>query len=403
MHRYDIVFAGAGLAGLSFAVEMLGRPFFERKTLLLIDRDTKQANDRTWCFWATESEPIPPVVQSSWRYCRFAAPGFEAVLDIAPYRYYQVRGIDFYRWAEQELHRFPNAARIAANIHSINPSSGIVVSEVGDFQGEVVLNSAFAPTALFPEDIPTGWRPPISTLPDATARPAAGNIFLLQHFKGWVVHTPEAAFDPEVMTLMDFCIDQCGQTRFVYVLPSSAHRALVEFTVFSPALLTAAEYDAALRDYLKNRLRLSQFHIEEEEFGVIPMTDYPFSPTRIGRTIHIGTAGGFVKASSGYAFKRTLRRARAFADAWEQTGMPQTQPLRSRPVFHGLDRILLRVLYDRNELGATIFANLFRKLPPAMVLRFLDEDSSAWENLRVVGAPPPVPFLKALFHILLGR
>lgn len=377
---------------------MLRHPFFQQKRILLIDRDRKQHNDRTWCFWATDEEPIPPVVHCSWDGCRFLAPGFEATLDIAPYRYCMVRGLDFYRWAEGELGRWPNVQRLVASIRNISPERGVVLTDAGDFTGEVILNSAFVPVRLLPEGTTDLWQPPLSA-PKGARLPGRAT-FLLQHFKGWLVETPESAFDPGTMTFMDFRIEQRGETRFVYVLPLSAHRALVEFTVFSPALLPAAAYDEALRQYLHQQLGLRQYAVVEEEFGVIPMTDYVFPKRAEGRVIHIGTAGGFVKASSGYAFKRTLRRARAFVSAWAQTGAPDTRLLHTRPLFHLLDSVLLRVLHNQNDLGGVVFASLFRKLPPALVLRFLDEDSSCFDIGRVISAPPSWPFTRALLEVL---
>ncbi len=399
VQQCDIFFAGAGLAGLALAVEMAHRPFFQSKSILLVDRDSKQRNDRTWCFWATDDETVPPIIHHSWEKCRFAAPGFEALLDIAPYRYHMVRGYDFYRWAEAELERMPNIRRVMANIIDIDALQGIVHTEVGTFQGNVVLNSAFVPPHIMPSEVSDLWRSPLS---ERATHKALGRqtISLLQHFKGWMVETPTPAFDPKAMTFMDFCIEQKGQTRFVYVLPFSAHCALVEFTVFSPALLPPTAYDDALQHYLTMRLGLRDYRVVEEEFGVIPMTDYPFPHNAEGRMIHIGTAGGFVKASSGYAFKRTLRRVRAFAQKWEYYGCPDPKAFSSNPLFKWLDSILLRVLHNHNDLGGVIFTRLFQQLPPAVVLRFLDEDSSLWESLRIVNAPPRAPFLRALMQFL---
>lgn len=50
---------------------------------------------------------------------------------------------------------------------------------------------------------------------------------------------------------------------------------MVEYTLFSADLLTRAEYEQALRDYLANVLRLADYRLLVEENGVIPMTDFP--------------------------------------------------------------------------------------------------------------------------------
>ncbi len=391
--RFNYILTGAGLAGLSLAVELSKRPFFQGKHILLLDREEKTRNDRTWCFWATEQEPLPPVVFRRWEQCHFRSHSFEAELDFLPYRYHMIRGMDFYAWAKNVLRDCPNITWQTADIQSIDHTNGMVKTSAGDFQSELIFNSAFIRNPVMPVDSRL-FKMPFSRqgeTPDSTAK----RIFLLQHFKGWVVETEEDAFDPERPVFMDFRIEQHGETRFVYVLPFSARKALVEFTVFSPSLLPSETYDLELQGYLNKYLNIKNFSIEEEEFGIIPMTDLPFPVTMEGRTIHIGTAGGFVKASSGYAFLRTQRRIRAFVDAWEKTGEPDPGVMQSRLRFRILDSIFLRVLADRGELGEEVFLRLFKKLPAATVLRFLDEDATFTDILKVIGAPPTLPFLRA--------
>ena len=53
--QYDYIIAGAGCAGLSLAVHMIHSGKFSDKKILIVDKDDKQKNDRTWCFW--EKEP----------------------------------------------------------------------------------------------------------------------------------------------------------------------------------------------------------------------------------------------------------------------------------------------------------------------------------------------------------
>lgn len=398
---HDIILAGAGLSGLTLALELACRPAFQGKSILLLDRDDKKQNDRTWCFWATDREPLPPVVYRSWDRCRFYSQGFETEMRIAPYRYRMVRGIDFYEWARKELANHAYITQIQTGIRHIDPVAGIVRTDAGDFSAPVVFNSAFTKIPVLPPSSPLYPTPPLSTEPPSgppSDRLLRAGVFLLQHFKGWLIKTAAPAFDPATVTFMDFRIEQRGETRFVYVLPFSETDALVEFTVFSPALLPAPEYDGELKSYLEQYLKIKDYKVQETEFGVIPMTDYPFPARAEGRLIHIGTAGGFVKASSGYAFKRTQRKIRAFVDAWERRGFPDPATLRSPWLFRAFDSIFLRVLANRNELGSAIFTSLFQKLPSTLVLRFLDEDSSMPDNLRLVSAPPVRPFLRALWQ-----
>ena len=399
--KYDIILAGAGLSGLSLAFELARRPGFRQKKILLLDRDRKQKNDRTWCFWATEDDHLPPVLFRSWEYCRFYAPDFEKNMRIAPFRYHMVRGIDFYNWVFGELDQCPNVTRISTTISGIDAHQGLVFTDAGSFSADLIFNSAFTHTPIMPRPTPVYPQSPFSDDRLMGRKKIRGEmeygplVRLLQHFKGWVVKTNPGTFDPAAMTFMDFRIPQHGETRFVYVLPFSDSEALVEFTVFSPTLLPLEAYDTALRNYLSDFMGLTTYTVQEEEFGVIPMTNFPFPSGQEGRVINIGTAGGFVKASSGYAFKRTLQKIERFVDAWEKSGLPDPSRLVSPWSFRAFDSIFLQVLQSHNELGSEIFTCLFKKLPPALVLRFLDEQSTFAENLRLVSAPPAGPFLRA--------
>ena len=393
----DILLTGGGLSGLTLALELARRPFFKDRRILLLDRDAKEKNDRTWCFWATEEEPLPPVTFRTWEHCRFYGEHLAKTLQIAPYRYHMVRGLDFYRWAKQELTRYPNVHRLTTNIRHLDAATGRVRTDHGDFTGGMIFNSAFTRHALLPTASTLYPQPSFTPAPAEEREggiPVSPYVYLLQHFQGWMIETPAPAFEVQAMTFMDYRLEQQGETRFVYVLPFSETRALVEFTVFSPSLCPAEEYDQELNKYIRHQLKIADFKVVEREFGVIPMTDRPF-PTTEGRLTHIGTAGGFVKASSGYAFLRTQRRLRAFVDAWERSGTPDPTLLRSAWRYRFFDSVMLRVLHDRTVSGKDFFTGLFRQLPAPLVFRFLDEDANFFETLRLLSAPPTLPFTRA--------
>lgn len=393
VQQSNLLLAGSGLSGLTLALECARRPYFQDKKIILIDRDDKLRNDRTWCFWAKDDEPLPLVEHKIWKKCQFYGKDVAKILDIAPYRYHMIRGLDFYAWAKTELAKHPNIQRVTANILDIDAENGIIKTDSGDYQGEWIFNSAkFAAAGKTFAVDGAKW-----TNPEHQASSESLNSthsFLLQHFKGWIIETPSPAFSPETVTFMDYRLEQHDETRFVYVLPFSKTRALVEFTVFSPALCPPETYEYELRRYLSEVLHIKDFHIEEEEFGVIPMTDLTLSPKGEGRVINIGTAGGFVKASSGYAFLRTQRKIRLFVDAWEKTGTPDPSTLQSSRMFRAFDSIMLRVLRENLVSGKAFFSLLFKKLPAPLVFRFLDEDASWGDILRVLYAPPSWPFFK---------
>ena len=207
-------------------------------------------------------------------------------------------------------------------------------------------------------------------------------------------------FDPAVATLMDFRIEQAGGTRFVYVLPLDARRALVEFTIFSRALLPRRDYAPMLRSYIERQLGIADFAIAHEEFGVIPMSDALFIRRPSPNVMRIGTAGGASKPSTGYTFLRTQRQARRITESLRTADTPFFAEPRAEWRYRLFDRILLAVLDQPQPGGATVFARLFARNPPARIFRFLDEETNIFEDLALMSSVDIPVFVKALLGIM---
>jgi lycopene beta-cyclase len=109
--------------------------------------------------------------------------------------------------------------------------------------------------------------------------------------------------------------------------------------------------------------------------------------------VHIGTAGGQTKASSGYTFQFIQKQSAAITDQLIKTGKPFTRAVPKR--FHFYDSVLLNILYHKNEMGKPVFTDLFRKNKPQQVLRFLDNESSLGDELKIISSLPTLPFLRA--------
>jgi lycopene beta-cyclase len=60
----------------------------------------------------------------------------------------------------------------------------------------------------------------------------------------------------------------------------------------------------------------------------------------------------------------------------------------------------LDILDQRNDLGSTIFSALFKKGKPTLIFKFLDEETSAVEDLQVIWKCPKGLFIAALFRVL---
>jgi lycopene beta-cyclase len=354
---------------------------------LLVDRDSKQHNDRTWCFWGSPQTPFVDIARHSWQKIAIRDGDFERIFplggdDTPGWRYWMVRGIDYYDHARARLRNHPNVEFRLGSVEAFQEEAQRVLVTV---DGETL-----AARWVFDSIIRPG---------DLELDPARQHV-LKQHFTGWEIETPHPVFDPSTATMFDFTTPQKDDLRFFYVLPFSETRALVEYTIFSPALLPDEEYDAALRAFIRGRLGIEQYTVDFVEHNWIPMTDYPFARRAGARIMNIGTKGGLVKPSTGYAFKRMQRDALAIVASLVQYGNP-FQIARSPRRYWFYDRLLLQILYRQGQKMKPIFVQLFARNPIARIFHFLDEDAAPGQDLALIASLPPWPFLKALLRVMI--
>jgi lycopene beta-cyclase len=379
MKHYQYIFAGAGLSGLMCAWQMAKAGHFDNAGALLIDRDPKAANDRTWCFWEKGKGEFDGIVTKNWEQVWFRADGFSRLLHISPYRYKMIRGLDFYRWIKAELARYPNVFFLEAEVSSLSDAGDRVA--VSTSKGDFSAGKAFSAIADFPQ--------------------AEHSRFplLWQHFIGWTVETDTDVFDGNAATFMDFSVPQKGNSRFMYVLPQSSQKALAEYTLFSEKLLDETEYEEAIGNYLAG-LGATDFRIVEKERGAIPMTVFPFWERNSENILHIGSAGGWTKASTGFTFYNTVKQAQRLAGFLRNE--TDLRKFHRGNRFRFYDRLLLDILHRHNEKGAEIFTSMFRGADPALVLKFLDEETSLSEDIRIIGQCPKGLFFTSLLRYMLG-
>ncbi len=89
--HYDYIIAGGGMAGLSLAY-YLNQSRLRTKKILVIDREQKNKNDRTWCFWEKGESAFESIVHRHWQKVWFHGTNFSEWLNISPYQYKMIRG-----------------------------------------------------------------------------------------------------------------------------------------------------------------------------------------------------------------------------------------------------------------------------------------------------------------------
>lgn len=378
MQHYHYIFTGGGLGTLMTLYHFAKDNFYSDKQILVIEKDSKNSNDRTWCFWDETSE-FDSIADKNWQKAWFKNAQLTEQLDLGSYQYKKVRSAAFYQYIRENIEQKLTVHFIQDEVIDFSELGQhcLVKTNANNYTCNRIFNSIYDPTpVLNQEKFP----------------------LIQQHFIGWVVKTKEAVFTEDCPTFMDFSIEQKGNTRFMYVLPNSSTEALIEYTLFSKDVLEHVEYENAIMDYLTN-LGVTAYEIIEKEQGNIPMTCYPFWKKNTKNIIHIGTAGGWTKASTGYTFKNAYKISKRVSDFTKTNSDFKTFYARTKFWFY--DLLLIDILFENNKVGNQIFSALFKDGKAALIFKFLDEETSILEDLKVIWKCPKEIFIKALFNRIL--
>ena len=378
MKHYHYIFTGSGLSALMTVYEMILSGKFNDKTILLLDENPKKSNDRTWCFW-DNSSLFDEIISKKWDVALFADENFQRDLVLHPYQYKMIRGLDFYNLVFDLISK-------QENIHFTN-------QKVTDF--EELGNHCIVKTDSEGSEQNYTCNKIFNSIYNSNLVKSQSKYPLLQqHFIGWFIKSKEEVFDKNKATFMDFSVEQRGNTRFMYVLPTSSTEALLEYTLFSKDLLSKEEYENEIQIYIQ-KLGITEYEIIEKEQGNIPMTSYQFWKHNTKNIINIGSVGGWTKASTGYTFKNTTKKSKKLIQFL--SNQSDFRKFHKMDKFWFYDLLFLDVLYRRNDLGSKVFSSLFKKGNPTLIFKFLDEETTFWEDLQVIWKCPKGLFIRALF------
>lgn len=374
--RFDYAIIGTGCAGYQLALRMAGEDFFNGKRILLIEPDEKKENDRTWSYWEQGTGRWDHILWKSWSSAEVHADGFDGAFPLDPYRYKSIRSSDFYRYAKEKLKASGRFTFLMDSVDSAVDSEGVVrLSTRGgqSIEAGLVFDSRIDP-AFYDE------------------QPGYSKVW--QHFLGWEVEADRDLFDPDSFTLMDFRLRYKDTCSFMYILPEDRRRALVEFTFFSPDLVERSVYHQMLEEYLVKYFPDVVFRKTGEEFGIIPMSDYPFHKHGSQRIIKIGTAGSWAKPATGYSFRNTERCVDKMISNLKSDAHPADGLISRKHRIY--DTLFLDLLHHHNETGPALFARMYSKNPIPRIFRFLDDQSTFVEDLRIMWTFDAAPFMRVI-------
>jgi lycopene beta-cyclase len=358
------IIVGGGLSGglAALALAEAGRG----ATVTLIEEADRLGGNHTWSFHETDLEGDGPAFVApfvAWRWPRQVVrfPRHERTLPIG---YATVTSERFDRVARERL------ARSGCEVHWNARVADVARDEVRLTDGRV-LRADVVVDARGPRrpEVPAGY----------------------QKFVGLELEL-ETDGPWTAPVVMDATVPQLGGYRFVYVLPFTERRVLVEDTVYADDPdLDQASIERRVLDYAALQgARVLRVH--RSESGVLPLPLRESAPAPADGPVRIGYAGGFFHPVTGYSLPLAVRVAHALARAGSATEM--------RAALAALSMSLspqrrFGCLLNRLMFGAmppadrwTALARFYR-LPAPLIGRFYGSRTTAFDRLRLLLGRPP--------------
>lgn len=371
----DVLLIGGGLANLVIAWRLAEvRPDL---SIVIIERGERLGGNHTWSFHGPDISPA----QHAW---------------LAP--------LVVHAWPRQEV-RFPSQSRILeTSYHSL--VSGHVARLVGDRIGAGVRTGIDAvdvsanAVRLSDQSVVTA-----RLVIDGRGAIAAPALALgYQKFVGLEVETV-APHGQQHPIIMDATVSQGDGYRFVYTLPLSPTRILIEDTYYSDdAGLDDGHLDDSVFAYATER-GWQIATVERRERGVLPIAlagDLDAHWRSLDREVaHVGLRAWLFHPTTGYSLPYAVRLADAVAAAPDLTSssIARLVERHARQVWseQAVFRLLNRMLFVAAEphQRVTVMGRFYRLSQP-LIERFYAARLTTSDTVRIFTGKPPISIEKAL-------
>jgi lycopene beta-cyclase len=369
LERFDYIICGGGASGLLLSNALLSDKHFNDKKILIIEKDSKTDNDKTFGFWNDKESVLDNIVFKEWEYAEFRDSNSHNSFLLSPYKYKMIKSNEFYLSIGDKISKASNFTYLNSTVNEIDKVNNTVKTDDGEFSSTIIFSSIYNEVSFKKYPL------------------------LKQHFIGWTIETKDESFDNNKITFMDFSVDQKDEIRFMYILPFSKNKALIEYTLFSGDIISDDEYEKEIKAYLKKR-NILNYSIVEKEKGMIPMTCYPFFENNTDTYFQIGTAGGWSKPSTGYTIKNSIEKIDIIINSLKQN--KPLSKIRFKNRFWYYDLLFLDVLIASKGKGSQVFSDLFKNNDPIKIFKFLDEKTSVMEELSIFLSVDIKTFVKSL-------
>jgi lycopene beta-cyclase len=363
IQRLDYLLVGGGLHNGLIALA-LAQTQPEAK-VGLIERSAEVGGNHTWCLHAADvpaacAKFVEPLIVQRWPRYRVAFPNLERTLE-EPYACVTSPSLAsaIRRLSRLQLLRGEAVAHVAP--HRIELASGVA------FEAEVVIDARG---------------------PEVSERSQALGFQKFVGLELWV-EPHHGLLEP---LLMDARVPQRDGFRFLYALPLSGDRVLLEDTYFSDSeALDRPLLRQHVLDFARG-LGLRVRRVLREELGALPIpARAPIVAPSAPGLIRAGYQGGWFHPTTGYSFPLALRLANEIAHVPASGASLAVAALARREAGQqrfatALNRLLLQGFAPELRYRAL---ERFYRLPPDTVRRFYALELSRLDRLRILCGRPP--------------
>ena len=373
-NTFDLIILGGGCAGLSLATRLASAVPNGPRTLVIESR-VRYTNDRTWCFWGADLPAANHTVKHQWKSMRLTSGDRTVLADCSATPYQMLPADKFYDAALSVVSAAKNISLKLDTAVRSDPRKidgyWDVETNAGVFSGRMVVDTR-------PQQMPI-----------------RDGALLWQSFYGKEIECDKPIFDSSCMDLMNFLPPDHACAPFVYVLPTTTTKALVEVTVFGADPLSPENLALMLETAIARRTGGSPFRVLRSEHGILPMGLRAMPRNHDRSYVRAGVMAGGARPSTGFAFQRIQR----WADVCSESILAGVLPTRHAPdpaVLRIMDHLFLKVLRTNPERAGELFCTLFSKADTSRVIRFLSGEGAWLDYAAVISALPFFPFLKLL-------
>jgi lycopene beta-cyclase len=338
---------GGGLSGLSLA-RALAKYSNLPGPVVISEPQSKITNDKTFSFWFDEFQRtllVPEVEYKHWS----LSTSSEHIEHIGEsMRYGSRSALSVYTEAHASIQRHP----------------------------QITLNQA----AL--------THPPEAEHVFDSRPPKIDDFRITQSFAGTEVQFSQPHGISKVSLMNDLHAIAHG-VEFVYVLPLSPSRLLVEHTQFTTKIGDLAQLQKLNEDWLKQSFN-QPFQITRVEKAHIPMG---FESTSEHWGMPIGTRAGMTRDSTGYGYSTIKQWCNSSAHSLVKHN--QCQSYQPSSLYRWMDSLLLDLIQHRPDVIPSIFMSMARGCDSDTFASFMMKTQTR-DAMKVILHAPTKPFICVL-------